>query len=200
MELTSDVWIPLVIVGVCAALALIVHLLTRTRPTSISVPAGDDAQWNAAINTPLIEPDTSVEQTRLLSRWHHTYGGSVRSWVENHERILDQVSNDSALRVDAIDPATSMRHEQLAPIIKEAINEHPAPAMQAELSALVVASQATLHALHRNDYDAAGEQHLTYLDYRDTWLDRLRQFSSDSASGEIRSMANQQPATPGWDY
>lgn len=200
MELTSDVWIPLVIVGTCCVLALVVHLLTRTRPTSISVPQGD-GQWNAAINSsPLIEPNGAAEQARLLTQWHHTYGGSVRSWVENHERILDQVSNDSALRVDAIDPATSMRHEQLAPIIKEAINEHPAPAMQAELSALVVASQATLHALHRNDYDAAGEQHLTYLDYRDSWLDRLRQFSTDAASGEIRSMASQQPATPGWDF
>ncbi len=60
--------------------------------------------------------------------------------------------------------------------------------MRAELSAMQVAADSTIHAVRRSDYITAERQHLTYLDYRGLWVGRLRQFTpNDSGLTQLRS-------------
>lgn len=133
-----------------------------------------------------------------LETWHRHYGASVHAWVKNHEALLDEIT-DGGLEIQSVSRELTERHEQLAPIIRDAIEAHPAPDMRAQLSAMIVSSQATLHSLHRRQYDTAERQHLTYLDYRDSWLHRLRQFeTSDAASRDLWDLADHQRSAPGW--
>lgn len=206
MEITDpDIVIPAAIVLGCIMLALVTNRLTRTKPKTISVPQMTTHQPVAQHHAPAQASAPAVAQAappqaaaQQLSGWHMSYGGAIQAWIQNHEALLDEIT-DGGLDVQAVSPELTARHEQLAPIIKDAIEGHPAPEMRAQLSAMIVASQATLHALHRHQYENAERQHLAYLDYRDPWLHRLRQFSAtDANASEIRSLAHQHRETPGW--
>jgi len=133
-----------------------------------------------------------------LHTWHRHYGASVHAWIRNHEALLDEIT-DGGLEIQSVSRELTQRHEQLAPIIRDAIEAHPEADLRAQLSAMIVSSQATLHSLHRRQYDSAEHQHLTYLDYRDSWLHRLRHFeASDPGAAERLDMAEQQRPIPGW--
>jgi len=227
--------VPVVVIIACVAACALTYLITRDRPTSVSVPSGDrrrrggqrprdpgpmqprvtdtmrtvppayrtstpaglSTNGAAAVGS-LPGADPEPAPAMALETWHRHYGASVHAWIKNHEALLDEIT-DGGLEIQAVSRELTERHEQLAPIIRDAIEAHPAPEMRAQLSAMIVSSQATLHSLHRRQYDSAERQHLTYLDYRDSWLQRLRQFeTSDANSREMWDLADQQRSTPGW--
>jgi len=124
-----------------------------------------------------------------LGAWHRAHGDSVKQWIENHERVLSQVS-DGGMAIDLSADLTA-GHERLGPAIDAAIAQHPAPQMRAQLSALVLASRNTIESLRRSNWTNAEKEHLAYLEYRDTWLDRLRQFTTaESQVQKLRAIGD----------
>jgi len=183
-----DVFLPAAIIGFCLLLMAVVAAITRKKPIrQISVPqpvarAQDGPPAHPPVAAPIGRND--------LADWHHRYGDPVRSWIQNHEDVLRRISEDG-LDLDTSNEALLAGHARLAPLMRNAITDHPAPAMQAQLSAMIVASEATLHALRRAEYQTAERQHLTYLEYRNLWLQRLRQFTSgDSEIQRIREIGS----------
>lgn len=182
-----DTAIPLIIIGVCAMLMVIAWAFSRGRePKS---PAVIDAA-----PTPIVG-QTQVTQAQL-GIWHRAHGDAVKRWIENHERVLKQVS-DGGMAID-LNADLMAGHERLGPAIDEAIARHPAPQMRAQLSALVLASRSTIESLRRSNWTNAEKEHIAYLEYRDTWLDRLRQFTTaESQVRELRTMGAS-ATVPGW--
>ena len=150
--------------------------------------------------TPTASPEPIVGASQVtqaqLGTWHRAHGASVKEWIENHERVLKQVS-DGGMAID-LNADLTAGHEELGPTIDEAIAKHPAPQMRAQLSALVLASRNTIDALRRSNWTTAEDQHVAYLEYRDTWLDRLRQFTTaESQIEDLRNIGNNSEG-PGW--
>ena len=122
-----------------------------------------------------------------LATWHRLYELTVSAWIENHQKVLADI-NASGLQIDLGSRNELMAgHEELAPKMREAIASHPSPVMRAELSAMHVAGEATIFAVIKSDYETARRQHLVYVQYRDEWIERLRQFSEDPM-GNLRSV------------
>ncbi|MEM7093593.1 MAG: hypothetical protein AAF567_11370 [Actinomycetota bacterium] len=185
----ADTVIPLVVIGVCFLLMLITWLFTRT--TSLR----DDAATALAAQTPIVG-QTRVTQAQL-GAWHREHGDSVKNWIQNHESVLKRVS-DGGLAIDLGGDLTA-GHEALGPAIDRAIAKHPAPQMRAQLSALVLASRNTIESLKRSNWTTAESEHLAYLEYRDTWLDRLRQFTTaESQVEQLRTIGNAESELPSW--
>lgn len=183
-----DLVIPLLIIGGCLLLMAIVWAFTRPKPSA------DDLANVVAAQQPIVG-QTQVTAAQL-GVWHRSHGNSVKRWIENHEGLLKKVSDDG-LAIDLNDDLTR-GHEDLGPAIDQAIEQHPAPQMRAQLSALVLASRGTIEALRRSNWSAAEKEHIAYLEYRDTWLDRLRQFTSaESQVQQLRDIGSE-AATPGW--
>lgn len=184
----ADTVFPLIVIGVCLLLMLITWIFTRSSSKQ------DDAATALASQAPI------VGQTRVtkaqLGQWHREHGDSVKNWIENHESVLKRVS-DGGLAIDLNDDLTA-GHAALGPAIDQAITKHPAPQMRAQLSALVLASRNTIESLRRSNWTNAEREHLAYLEYRDTWLDRLRQFTTaESQVQELRSMGSESEL-PNW--
>ena len=122
-----------------------------------------------------------------LAVWHRHYELTVSAWIENHQKVLGEI-NASGLQIDLGNRDELIAgHEELAPKMREAIASHPYPVMRAELSAMHVAGEATVFAVFKSDYETARRQHLVYVQYRDEWIERLRQFSEDPM-GSLRSV------------
>ena len=161
------------------------------QPTTEGDPQpGDDADSDKPklelVGQPADEIAPVVEMPRPthegLADWHRRYEQTVISWIENHQKVLANV-NASGLQIDLGSRDSLMAgHEELAPKIREAIASHPSPVMRAELSAMHVAGEATIFAVIRSDYETARRQHLVYVQYRDEWVERLRQFSESPMS------------------
>lgn len=131
--------------------------------------------------------DTSWPNHEGLAVWHRLYELTVSAWIENHQKVLADI-NASGLQIDLGSRNELMAgHEELAPKMREAIASHPSPVMRAELSAMHVAGEATVFAVIKSDYETARRQHLVYVQYRDEWIERLRQFSEDPM-GKLRSV------------
>ena len=183
-----DTAVPLIIIGVCLMLMIITWAFTRGRKTTKTVAA------SAAAPAPIVG-QTQVTQAQL-GIWHRAHGDSVKQWIENHERVLKQVS-DGGMAIDLNADLTG-GHDDLGPAIDDAIAKHPAPQMRAQLSALVLASRNTIDALRRSNWTNAEKEHIAYLEYRDNWLDRLRQFTTaESQVQDLRSISAN-TAVPGW--
>lgn len=182
-----DTAVPLIIICVCAMLMIATWVITRGRePKRVAVVD--------AAPTPIVG-QTQVTQAQL-GIWHRAHGDTVKRWIENHERVLKQVS-DGGMAID-LNADLTAGHERLGPAIDDAIAKHPAPQMRAQLSALVLASRNTIEALRRSNWTTAEKEHIAYLEYRDTWLDRLRQFTTAEAQvQELRSMGAT-AIIPGW--
>lgn len=183
-----DTAVPLIIIGVCLMLMISTWAFTR----------GKTAKKTSAVIEPALAP--IVGQTRVtqaqLGIWHRAHGDTVREWIQNHERVLKQVS-DGGMAIDLSADLTA-GHERLGPAIDDAIANHPAPQMRAQLSALVLASRNTIDSLRRSNWTNAEKEHIAYLEYRDTWLDRLRQFTTaESQVQDLRSIGATD-AVPGW--
>jgi len=183
-----DTAIPLIIIGVCLVLMIFTWVLTRGRKKKpAAIPVVDQT------------PAPIIGQTRVtqaqLGVWHRAHGDSVKQWIENHEHVLKSVS-DGGMAID-LNADLAAGHERLGPSIDEAIAKHPAAQMRAQLSALVLASRNTIDSLRRSNWTNAEKEHVAYLEYRDTWLDRLRQFTTaESDVRDLRSMGNS--SVPGW--
>lgn len=188
----TDVTIPAAIILTSALVWLLTARLTRPKQTSITVPG--IAEVTPAHTAPAFAGATAAD----LAGWHNRHGWSVQRWIQNHEAALDEVA-DKGRKVSEISREIVGQREQLAPSLQEAIRSHPSPPMRAQLSGLIVASQATLTALERQEFASAERQHLTYLEYRDAWLERLRQFSAtDAQTHQIGDLA-QQRHSPNWN-
>lgn len=131
--------------------------------------------------------DISGPSHEGLAVWHRLYELTVSAWIENHQKVLGAI-NASGLQIDLGNRDELMAgHEELTPKMREAIASHPSPVMRAELSAMHVAGEATVFAVFKSDYETARRQHLVYVQYRDEWIERLRQFSEDPM-GNLRSV------------
>ena len=140
-----DTAVPLIIIGVCLMLMIITWAFTPGRKTTKTVAA------SAAAPAPIVG-QTQVTQAQL-GIWHRAHGDSVKQWIENHERVLKQVS-DGGMAIDLNADLTG-GHDDLGPAIDDAIAKHPAPQMRAQLSALVLASRNTIDALRRSNWTNA---------------------------------------------
>lgn len=126
--------------------------------------------------------DTSRPDHEGLAEWHRRHDQTVSAWIENHQKVLGEI-NASGLQVDMDNRGELLAgHEELAPKMREAIASHPSPVMRAELSAMHVAGEAAVFAVIKSDYATARRQHLIYVQYRDEWIERLRQFSEEPMS------------------
>ncbi len=167
---TLDLVIPAAIVGGCLLLVGLIAWLRRDRTPRWSIEAPpDDTEA-----LPTVDPAT-------LGEWHRANGSVVITWISAHEAVLRRLG-DAQLAVDLTDASLFEGTASATDALGQALATHPAPVMRAELSAMQVAAEATLHAVKRADYVTAERQHLTYLDYRDEWIRRLRQFSLDDPS------------------
>ena len=184
-----DTVIPLAIVGICLLLMALTWLFTRT-----STRKRSDAASSLAAQTP-IKGQAKVTQAQL-GAWHREHGDVIKRWIENHEAVLKQVS-DGGLSID-LNADLTQGHERLGPDIDSAITKHPAPPMRAQLSAMVLASRNTIESLKRSNWTTAESEHLTYLEYRDAWLDRLRQFTTaETQVRELRTIGSDKEL-PNW--
>ena len=133
--------------------------------------------------------DISRPNQEGLAMWHRRYEQPVSAWIENHQKVLGDI-NASGLQIDMGQRNELMAgHDEMAPKMREAIASHPSPVMRAELSAMHVAGEAAVFAVIKSDYETARRQHLIYVQYRDEWIERLRQFSEDSMSNLRAVMA-----------
>lgn len=175
----SNVYIPLAIIAGCLAIVALTHFVSnRGRRPTLAIPTVQDHVQTA--------PPPEVSAASLAS-WHNEHAGTVWAWIENHEKFLKIVS-DQGLQIDLSDDLFA-GHEHLARPMQAAVAAHPAPPMRAQLSAMAVASESTIHALRRSEYQNSERHHITYLQYRDQWLQRLQQFAaSDSDRAELRTL------------
>ncbi|MDE0216658.1 MAG: hypothetical protein OXN79_08805 [bacterium] len=126
--------------------------------------------------------DTARSDHQSLAEWHQRHNQTVSAWIENHQRVLGDI-NASGLQIDMDDRDELLAgHDELAPKMRAAIASHPSPVMRAELSAMHVAGEAAVFAVIKSDYASARRQHLVYVQYRDEWIERLRQFSEEPMS------------------
>ena len=133
--------------------------------------------------------DFSRSSHEVLEKWHQRYEETVSSWIETHQEVLAYISA-SGLQVEIGERDEHLAgHEELAPKMREAIASHPSPVMRAELSAMHVAGEASVFAMFKGDYETARRQHLIYVQYRDEWIERLRQFSKQPMSN-LRAVMN----------
>lgn len=133
--------------------------------------------------------DISRSGQELLAHWHRRHEQTVSDWIENHQKVLSDI-NASGLQIDMGQRDELLAgHDELAPKMREAIASHPSPVMRAELSAMHVAGEAAVFAVIKSDYETARRQHLVYVQYRDEWIERLRQFSQ-SPMTSLRSVMN----------
>ncbi len=166
-----------------------------------SSPEGDspdDAADNAKPTLELVDNptedspavvDISRSSQEVLGLWHRRFEETVSTWIENHQEVLANISA-SGLQVDMGERDEHLAgHEELAPKMREAIASHPSPVMRAELSAMHVAGEATVFAMFKGDYETARRQHLIYVQYRDEWIERLRQFSEEPMNN-LRAVMN----------
>ena len=153
--MTTDVIYPLLIAAGCLVIVIAVHLLTRPRPSraDIRIPDGGGSS------------DDGEPTRKELEQWHRDHEAAVLDYLDAHDPAPDW-SGD----VDDVG-------DQL----EAAVDAHPAPEMRAELAALRAAADALASARDREDDDAAARHRDLYLEYRTSWLERLRQFAADEA-------------------
>jgi hypothetical protein len=183
-----DTAVPLIIMGVCVMLILTSWAFTRGKDTKKTQVVAQ------AVPAPIVG-QTQVTQAQL-GIWYRAHGDDVKHWIENHEQVLKQVS-DGGMAIDLSADLTA-GHERLASDIDAAIANHPAPQMRAQLSALVLASRSTIDSLCRSNWTNAEKEHIAYLEYRDTWLDRLRQFTTVESQVKDLHPIGTDPTLPSW--
>lgn len=160
--MTTDVLYPLLIAAGCLAIVIIVHLLTRPRPSRADIRLPETGAGNG-----------DGEPTRQeLERWHRGQEDAVLDYLDAHDPAPDWSGDrdDAAERFDA------------------AVAAHPAAEMRAELAALRAAADSAIAAGDRDDDAAARRHRELYVDYRRSWLERLRQFPVDE--DRLRSTAS----------
>ncbi len=174
---SADIVYPLLIAVGCIGLALVVHLLTRPKPTrnDIAVPGATSAS-------------PSTPQPAELASWHRDHENTLASFVETTDEAAGLVRGAIARQAEA-NPSTSGAHSlpnaELAAAeapnnaLQAAIDSHPSAEMQGELAALRAASLALVGANEREDDEAIDRYKPVYLEYRQAWVERMWQFCTD---------------------
>lgn len=152
----TDVIYPLLIAAGCLVIVIVVHLLTRPRPSRADIRLPDGGTVT----------DDGEPTRQELERWHRDHEAAVLDYLDAQDPAPDWSGDDD-------------EHEQVAERFDEAIEAHPAPEMRAELAALRAAADSLAAARDRDDDDAAARHGELYLEYRTSWLERLRQFPAD---------------------
>jgi hypothetical protein len=149
--MSTDILYPLLIGAGCVALVVVVHLLTRPKPSraDITLPPAPDADRDPA----------PVATAGELAGWHREHEVAVLAFI-------DAVDGPGETDAEASD-------------LEAAIEAHPAPDMRAELAAMRSAADAMASAEDRSDGEAAERHRATYREYRGSWLERLWQFPID---------------------
>ncbi|MGI9621996.1 MAG: hypothetical protein ACR2PK_04095 [Acidimicrobiales bacterium] len=153
--MSTDILYPILIGVGCLAIIVIVHLLTRPKPSKADIRLPESA-------SPADE--ATIDQ---LGEWHRNHEATVLGFLD----VCD--------RPDGFDPDNQADQEALAQL-DQAIDDHPAPDMRGELATLRASAHAMAAARQRGDTAAIEENQDLYRRYRDAWLDRLWQFPVDA--------------------
>lgn len=163
--MSTDVLYPVLIGAGCLLVALLVHLLTRPKPSR-----GDIRLPNAGVVAQTNKTATPSEPVRELRTWHVEHESTLLDFFDRHDRDVGAVgSGRRAAQARA-------GGEALTSDFELAIDDHPAPDMRAELAALRTAADSLRLAEQRGDAEAITRHEAVYTRYRAAWLDRLRQF------------------------
>ena len=155
----SDVVYPALIVLGCVAIAALIHLATRPRPSAadLALPARR-------------RPGANANHRVALANWHLEYGGALVDFIDAHDEVGGPVARSVApASLDEVDAALIV-----------ATDEHPFVEMRGELSALRASAESMRAAAERGDASAAAAHQRVYLAYREAWLERLWQFPGDT--------------------
>ncbi len=155
----TDVVYPALIILGCIAIAAVIHLATRPRPSA------DDLELPTRHR-----PDTNANHRVALANWHLEYGAALVDFIDLHDEIGGPVPR-------TVEPASL---EQVDAALVVATDEHPFVEMRGELSALRASAASMRSAAERNDRETAADQQRVYLAYREAWLERLWQFPADT--------------------
>lgn len=155
----ADVVYPTLIVLACLAIAGLIHVLTRPRPSTddIALPART-------------RPDANANHRVALANWHLEYGTALVDFIDAHDEVGGPVAR-------TVEPASL---DQVDAALTAATVEHPFVEMRGELSALRASAESMRNAVERGDTGSAAEHQRVYLAYRDAWLERLWQFPADT--------------------
>jgi hypothetical protein len=181
----SDIVIPIAIVVACLLVVLLTWRVTRHRAKGWQLEDLDDAPRG----------DDMLIDIDAIDAWHRDFSQTVLVWIDSHEQTVATLGR-SGLQLDLTEAAPGM-NGTIETEMRDAITAHPTPAIRAQLSAMMVAAEATIVAVRRSDYPTAEKQHLTYIEYRDEWLRRLRETApNDGAIGAAAAEADR----PGADF
>ncbi len=161
--MSTDILYPILIGVACLVLVVVVHLITRPKPSrsDITVPGAHSRL-----------PENSVEPSALdLEEWHQTHEATLLTFIEHYDHPNEK-TDDAAL----------------SDSFETALSSHPAPEMRAELAALRAAAEAMTSATERGDTEAIVRHNDVYRTYRYAWLERLWQFPVDADRvGSVRN-------------
>lgn len=168
----NDVLFPVLIGLAAVAVAIVIHLLTRPKPSRLDIdpspsrrPLRRKARRAPAKDTAAVSPTGK----RDLLAWHRDHEGDVLALFDHADRLLVAT--------------TETEHEPP----ELSLESHPEPEVGAELSAMQAAVVGMGDAIARGD-DAARTRHSdVYRTYRQRWIERLSQFPVDrSRLEEVR--------------
>lgn len=174
--MSNDLLIPILICIGCLGLVLFVHFKTRSKPPpkTFSIPTTKLQKHETTGQFEnFFDVSSPVHGNKGLATWHKTFETAVLDFIELADSFLSSLDNETEPNeIKAID----LQRTPEAVQVQEAAARHPSPEMGAELSALLATVAASFHAHLRGDSALSLKQRLLYLDYREIWFQRLRQF------------------------
>ena len=175
----SDPMLPVLVCAGCLVIIVFVYMKTRTKSErkAFSIPKNQIIKPLRNEGTETLAPDSCpATLDQGLLPWHELFESAVLDFIEFSDRLVKTIDNGGPLEetkgVDLFEAIETLEFQRAA-------SEHPSPEMGAELSALLAAVSASSHAFLRGDTDLAKQQKSVYLEYREMWFQRLRQFPQD---------------------
>ena len=172
----SDLMLPILVCAGCLIIIVLVLIKTRKKPPpkTFSIPGTQATRPSQNGETETAVTEAASDQG-LLS-WHEGFESTVLDFIEFSDGLIETIVNEAPLEeMQSIDVFGATETLEL----QKAASEHPSPEMGAELSAILAAVSATLHAYLRSEFDLAEQQQSFYQEYREMWFQRLRQFPQD---------------------
>ena len=172
--MSSNVFFPILIVAVCALVALSVYSSTRPKAKPkifrLTVPRKKRFKLRKPEATHQDEPSENSYEIGQLIEWHERHESTLLGFFETADKIMTRTDEGASEKLLVLD--------QL-PRIQEVSESHPAPEIGAELAAVVGILNTACTSLSREDIGAFEEQRSLYIDYRSMWLARIRQYVQD---------------------
>ena len=175
----SDLMLPVLVCAGCLVIIAFTYLKTRTKSErkAFSIPNSQSIKPIRNEDSEPLDPDLdSAVLGQGLLPWHELFESAVLDFIEFSDHLVGTIDSGGSLeemkRVDVLEASETLEFQRAA-------SEHPSPEMGAELSALLAAVSASLHAYLRGDTDLAKQQQSVYSEYREMWFQRLRQFPQD---------------------